>query len=441
MKNQKKQKKSVMLKKQATRKPDLVKDFHRIRRYLEQFAIYGINDIEDYQKKFNIGERSFQVLWRQTEKWLEKGTFAIPSDEEIVKKNKGRRIISADSREFSCNPLYNVFRMKSFTDKDLLLYFVIFDFLAAKLYKNEENFAFFDEISEYIQSILDYVPEKATVQSKLDEYCELGLIKTEIKDGNTVYFIENMPDFYGWENALFFYSEIFPLGIIGHYINCFHLPDEKSPFFYKHHYLFPALASQIMYVLINAINSSQKVMLSISKNYMKQDKPDEEETEVLPIKFYIGTRSGREYLLYRNCSDDAFKFIRLDHIYNVEIKSIAKDYDKAKAKAKDFEQSAWGVSCSDTSKVHKLQMELEIADDEQYVLQRLKRERRKGKIKKTGKNTYLYSAEAYDCMEMLSWIRTFICRIKNISCTQPDVIKELNKSIKESCKKYGVAKK
>ena len=178
-----------MPKKQATRKPDLVKDFHRIRRYLEQFAIYGINDIEDYQKRFNISERSFQLLWRQTEKWLEKGTFAIPSDEQIVRKNKGRRIISADSREFSCNPLYNVFRMKSFTDKDLLLYFVIFDFLAARLYGNEENFAYFDEISKYIQNILDYEPEKATVQSKLDEYCGLGLIKTEVKDGNSLYFI------------------------------------------------------------------------------------------------------------------------------------------------------------------------------------------------------------------------------------------------------------
>lgn len=433
-----------MPKKQATRKPDLVKDFHRIRRYLEQFAIYGINDIEDYQNRClykrkkkdqkeqyePIQERAFQVLWRQTEKWLEKGTFAIPSDEEIVKKNKGRRIISADSREFSCNPLYNVFRMKSFTDMDLLLHFAILLFFSQK--RNDSL------LSSKISEIVGFFVSSTTLNHKLREYIELGLIK---KIGLNKYIIDKTPDFLDWENALFFYSEMFPLGIIGHYINCYHLLNKVPPFFYKHHYLFPALSSQIIYVLINAINSKQKVLLSISKNYMKNDKPDEEEIEVLPIKFYIGTRSGREYLLYRNCVDGAFKFIRLDHIYNVEVKGIAKDYDKAKAKAKDFEKKAWGVSCADTSKIHKLQMELEIADDEQYVLQRLKRERRKGKIKKTGKNTYLYSAEAYDCMEMLSWIRTFICRIKNISCTQPEVIKELNKSIKEACTKYGVAKK
>lgn len=431
-------------KKEYRPRPELIKNFAKVRRYLEQFAIYGINDSKDFQKTSiykkrikkkgqeegyePIRERYFQILWWQTGKWLEKGTFAIPNDEDIVKKNKGRRMIYADSRKFSNNPLYNIFRMKSFTDNDLLLHFAILMFFSQKPNKSQ--------LSGNIYNIVGFfTKDYTTLNHKLREYVELGLIK---KPGNGKYIIDKTPDFSSWENALFFYSEIFPLGIIGYYINSYHLLNKDSPFFYKHHYLFPALASQILYVLVNAINCRHEVILTICKNYMKKGMPEEEKINALPIKFYIGTRSGREYLLYRDCKDGEFKFVRLDHIDNVEIKDDITNYDEYKAKAADFEKYAWGVSNGKEQKKYNFQMELQINNDEKYVLRRLKRERRNGQVKQTGKNTYLYSVDAYDCGEMVPWVLTFICRIKKITCTQPEVVSKINSYIKESCKKYEV---
>lgn len=64
-------------------------------------------------------------------------------------------------------------------------------------------------------------------------------------------------------------------------------------------------------------------------------------------------------------------------------------------------------------------MVLEIQPYEQYILHRVEREGRMGKLEAVSDTLYKFSIDLYDAMEMLPWIRTFIGRIVKLECGNP----------------------
>ena len=52
---------------------------------------------------------------------------------------------------------------------------------------------------------------------------------------------------------------------------------------------------------------------------------------------------------------------------------------------------------------------------ENYILQRLKREKRNGIITQIDDITYQFSIDIYETYEIIPWIRTFIGRIKQLN--------------------------
>ena len=100
---------------------ELIKNFSKIREYISQFFIYGFKSRNEYDSK---SARSYDNERRRIESWL--------GDYMSFRQNPdGKNVFFAvDSRSIPSNPLYNVFKAKSFTSNDITLHFCILDMLA-----------------------------------------------------------------------------------------------------------------------------------------------------------------------------------------------------------------------------------------------------------------------------------------------------------------------
>ena len=79
-----------------------------------------------------------------------------------------------------------------------------------------------------------------------------------------------------------------------------------------------------------------------------------------------------------------------------------------------------------------------LADDEQYIVNRLEREKRCGKVEKIDDNHYRYSADVFDTTEMIPWIRTFICRITRLDFSDKTVQNSFRADIEKMYEIYGI---
>ena len=64
------------------------------------------------------------------------------------------------------------------------------------------------------------------------------------------------------------------------------------------------------------------------------------------------------------------------------------------------------------------------AEQESYLLDRVRREGRGGELLQIDGNTFLYSIETYDANEMMSWIKTFTGRILSLECTDSTLVRK-----------------
>ena len=62
-------------------------------------------------------------------------------------------------------------------------------------------------------------------------------------------------------------------------------------------------------------------------------------------------------------------------------------------------------------------MTVHVGQGEEFILERLMREKRCGHIEVIDDNTYKYVADVYDASEMVPWLRTFIGRVVKLECS------------------------
>ena len=185
---------------------ELIKDFNKIRDYMRQFYVYGFKTRDEYDNK---SARSYDNERRRIESWL--GDYMTFRQEPSGKVS----FISVDSAQVNANPLYNAFKAKSFTANDIVLNFCILDILQPGIKLGVS------EITEMIDE--DYMSEfddpkifdEATVRNKLKEYAEAGILLEE-KDGRRMLYscVKDNVDLNAWKEALAFYSEIDPVGVL-----------------------------------------------------------------------------------------------------------------------------------------------------------------------------------------------------------------------------------
>lgn len=413
---------------------ELVKNFERIREYMREFYVYGFKSRDEYSLK---SARSYDNERRRIESWL--GDYM-----SFRHTDSGKNVfISVDSRDIDSNPLYNALKAKSFTDNDIVLFFFVIDLLADGTPRTAAviNDAITDIYLTRIKKDAEF--DLSTLRKKLKEFELLGIIKSK-KNGNKQEYtciVDNdleavletvlMP-------AIEFYSEEAPLGVIGSFIQDRSAVmqgkrnDEEKHFLHKHHYILAAIDSEIMFQLVMALREHRALKLSaVSRRGYDIIR------DVCPIKIYASTQQGRYYLLGYNYKHGTFHFVRIDSIRSVEILHIEPNFERYQAMYLEFRKNLWGVSTNRHNDKEHIEMDIVVESGEQYILDRLEREKRCGSVLRVNESCWRYTADVYDALEMLPWIRTFTGRISRLVCSNEAVAERFYEELAEMRKMYG----
>ena len=267
---------------------ELIKSFSRIRTYMRSFYVYGFKHRGEFDEK---SARGYDNERRRIESWLgDYMSFGQDAD--------GRRVfLSVDSRAVPVNPLYRAFRAKSFTDRDIMLHFQLLDILPES--EGLPIFEIMEELADRLNAFDEGdAPDESTVRKKLTEYEKLGLVTKARRGRETVYRRSVCSlDLGTWQEAVAFFSEAAPLGVIGSFVQEL-LPETAGFFHFKHHYILNALDSEILCELSQAMYESRLTELDCRK----------QRSRVLPLRFYISTQAGRQYVLAWSPQTERFSF-------------------------------------------------------------------------------------------------------------------------------------
>lgn len=211
------------------------------------------------------------------------------------------------------------------------------------------------------------------------------------------------------------------------------LKHTKDIFRFKHHYILHALDSDILCDLLLAINERRAVELSICSLRNGRDY----QRTVCPLKIYSSTQSGRQYLLGYHYRGRHLIFFRLDAIKKVTAGSVEKQYEKYLGFQQKFDEHLWGVSTGPDYNLDHIEMTIHFGPGEEFILHRLDREKRHGRIELLDDQTCRFIADVYDASEMLPWIRTFIGRIVDLQCSNKFVVKTFNDDLRHMEAIYG----
>lgn len=382
---------------------ELIKNFEKIRGYMREFYVYGFKSRDEYNVK---SARSYDNERRRIESWL--GDYM-----DFRQDSSGKNVfLSVDNRGVPHNPLYKAFKAKSFTDNDITLHFYLLDMLA-----NSEELTIkqiVDRLSECLARFesADTVDE-STVRKKLKEYEQLGLLES-VKVNRELAFrrSEDGVDLDSWKEAVEFYSESDPIGVIGSFIQDKY--DEPGEHFsYKHHYLLSAIDSEIVYQLLLAIREHRQVELTcyvVRRGELRQH-------IVLPMKIYVSTQSGRHYLLSYHYRLRRPMFFRIDNIRKIKPGAVEDEMEKYTGYYDKLTENLWGVSIGSDYALDHVEITVHVGRNESFILDRLEREKRCGRVEVVDEYTYRFTADVYDATEMLSWVRTFIGRIVSFECS------------------------
>lgn len=408
---------------------ELIKNFEKIRAYMREFYLYGLKSREEYDKK---SVRSYDDERRRIESWLN-GYVGF------TRTAKGKNLfISIDSRGVEHNPLYKAWKAKSFTDGDITLHFIIFDLLSGG-----ESLSL-NQIIQGVDARLSTFEfpmtfDESTVRKKLKEYCDEGLVE-RIKEGKSiVYKSAKSIDLLPFTDVIDFYSEIAPCGVVGSFL-LDKIPENKSLFRFKHHYITGAMDSGVLATVFDAMR--EKRGLSIVKATKRTG--EEKEVNVVPLRVFISVQNGRQHLIaYEPCSN-SLKSLRIDYIEKVKKTEVSPRFDELRNCLDQMQENTWGVSLTGKKLLSKqtesVEFIVKIEDDELYIINRLEREKRNGKVEKIDKNTYRYTANVYDSYELVPWIRTFICRIQTLKFSNKRIEAEFKKDISTLYSIYGLKK-
>lgn len=401
---------------------ELIKNFEKIRAYMREFYVYGFKSRNEYDRK---SARSYDDERRRVESWL--GDYM-----RFTKTAEGKNVfLSVDSRTEDSNPFYKAWKAKSFTDGDITLHFAIFDILCTP-----DTKLTLSELVEAIDSLLSggITFDESTLRKKLKEYTGEGIIITEKQGRKVLYSRAPDIDISPLCNVTDFFGETAPCGVIGAFI-ADKLPAHDKLFSFKHHYITQALDSDIGAMLFDAMQ--KKCYVTVENLGRHSDKPMS--VRVVPLRIYISAQNGRQHLAVYNEKLNRLFSYRLDYISDVKLGEPCDRFDELREKLNAAESFMWGVNGRlDTDSTEHVEFDIRIADDEQYIVNRLEREKRCGRVEKIDDNHYRYSADVFDTTEMIPWIRTFICRITRLNFSDRTAENNFKADIEKMYEMYGI---
>ena len=396
---------------------ELIKNFDSVREYIRSFYVYGFRRREEYSEK---SARSYDNERRRVESWL--GQYM-----SFGQDAQGRRVfLSVNSRAIPENPLYRAFRAKSFTDRDIMLHFHLMDMLMAP-----EGLSITEVMDELSDRVLDFeldgVPDESTVRKKLREYAALGLIQAQKRGRETVYRLsEDHVHLDVWQDALGFFTEAAPLGVVGAYLQD-KLPAPSRFFRFKHHDLHCALDSEVLLTVFTALSEKRLLCFRMGDHT----------TRCLPLKVFIGTQSGRQYLLGWMPRSEKYTFFRIDRMDDALAGETLAAPVSLPERTEAFLSHTWGVTSGSPDQLTHISMTLKIGENDGHVLRRLNREKRCGTVEQVDETHWRFTADVYSTMELMPWLRTFLGRITDLQCSDSWTMKRFFYDFGELRRMYG----
>lgn len=399
---------------------ELIKNFSRIRDYMREFFVFGFKTRNDFNQK---SKRTYDNERRRIENYL--GDLTKWEYGEGGKKV----FISVDSSKIPVNPFYKAYKSKSFTDNDVILHFLILDILISN------EFLTLDEITDLINDRVEFLFEPQTVRNKLKEYAKYGIINTaKVKKAhyyslNKCYFEDyNIPN-----DAISFFSEVAPFGGIGSYIND-RINNKNEKFQYKHNFIVNTLEDNVMLDIINAIKEQKRVVI---ENYSRRDDVANN-FNILPLIIYISVQTGRRYVIAQGKGKYRFSVYRLDYIKSVKILEKDDNFTQLKQTLESCFETSFSTALVREGKPEHFEMTLFVNEQtEDYIIKRLEREGRGGKVEKLRRNIYKYTNDVFDTNELTTWIKTFIGRVVELSGDNKKVIDLFYDDVRKMAQMYG----
>lgn len=408
---------------------ELVKKFSKTREYVRDFFVYGFKTRNEFNDK---SPRTYDNERRRLESWLR------PYVQKDYVSGSTNISLAIDSNLLDTNPLFRVWKTKSFTDNDIVLHFLILDLLQDGKMRTVE------EITDSLLTEYEVLFDIQTVRRKCNSYEKEGLLNKKKVGKTLVFFLENSLAFWIKSNenimdALSFYQMAGNFGIIGNELSekfDFH----NQTFRVKHSFFVHTLEDEILFDLLNAMNKKAEIQLEIKSSKNKTVST----ADCIPLQIFTSTRSGRRFLCGYVNKSRRFTCYRLDTIKNVILMEESKDYEELLDQLNRNRQHLWRVSFQSREAHHldTLSMTLQIVEpEENYILDRLENEGRNGTITKIAKNIYVYEIQIFDANEMLPWIRTFIGRIISLNCTSKAVEQRFYQDLQTMYQIYQIEEK
>ena len=383
---------------------ELIKNYEKIREYMRDFYVYGFKSREEFNEK---SLRSYDDERRRIESYL--------SDYmHFIRTQDGKNMfIEIDTRHISKNPLYKSLKAKSFTSKDITLHFIIFDILYSPSVAFSVNEIIDIIEGEYLSKFDEPLSfDESTIRKKLKEYEKEGIIEI-FKKGKTNYYKRAGDiDYSRFDTLLQYYSEVAPVGALGSFI-LDKLDTQDSIFAFKHHYITSALDSDILCSIFLAIK--EKRAIEIKKASIKRKEAIIK--SIVPLQVFASAQGGKEHILAYDLRYNTITSIRIDYIKEVKLADKCPSFDKFRQDLENAKKHMWGVMVRRYTE--HIEFTVEINKGEEYIIRRLNREKRVGTVEKIDNFHYKFLADVYDSWELVPWIRTFICRITDISFSNP----------------------
>ena len=184
---------------------------------------------------------------------------------------------------------------------------------------------------------------------------------------------------------------------------------------------------EVMLALVEAIRERRAAVLTMGRR----------KAVVAPLKLYVSAQTGRQYVLAWTAWNDGFAYFRIDAIDGAKPGEVARLLEDIDARLAAFARHAWGVSRGNGSRLIGLEMTVYAGPDEGFIPNRLEREKRCGRVEQLDDTHWRYTAQVYDALEMLPWIRTFTGRIVELKCDDAEVTERFYRDVADMARLYG----
>ena len=381
---------------------ELIKNFGKTRGYIRDFFLYGFKVRSDFTGK---SARTYDNERRRAESWL--GSFL-----RYEHSPRGvQTVISVDSGHVAENPFFRMFASRSFTDNDIRLHFLLLDLLG------DGDARTLREITDTLSEAYGAVFDEQTVRGKLREYAAEGLLISE-KKGKTAYFRISpdtadgwLREFRGLADAIRFFSAAGAFSEVGYSLLCA-AGLRNDRFLMKHNYIVHVLEDVLLETIAEAASAHQLLEITVLRAQHRSSDAQPRTYTVYPLQTAASVQTGRRWLAAYIPAENRLCTFRLDAICEAVPAGPYDDYAEAEALYQRSLPYVFGVSFGGSTRPEPVRLTFRAdPQTEGYIIERLRREKRIGRLEQTAPDRWTLTVDTADPNEVMHWAKTFIGRI------------------------------